>query len=106
MKASIPQTQGEALAQAFSTFDAQMKEYLTQRLAGFADQMRANMGVGQLHHIESDAALILFDLCRYLALSIEQQQRVLGPSQAYIDVLESTHVTVESFFQSAILIDA
>ena len=106
MTTSTPQTPGAALSQALNVFDAQMKAYLAQRLVGFTDQLRMDMGEAQLHHIESDAALILFDLCNYLGLAVDQQHQVLGPSMTYVDVLAGNYETVESFFQAAALIDA
>ena len=105
-KTVAAQTQGAALTLAFNAFDAQLKDYLAQRLASFANQLRADLGDEQLHNIESDAALLLSNLCEYLGLSPDQQSQVLGVSVAYIDVLEGNFASAEAFFDAAALIDA
>ena len=91
MTTSMPKTPGAALSQALNVFDAQMKAYLTQRLTGFADQLRTDMSEARLHRIEMDLALVLFDLCTYLGLSADQQHQVLGSSMAYVDVLAGNY---------------
>lgn len=98
MTTSTSQTPGAAPSQALNVFDTQMKAYLAQRLAGFADQLRTDMSEARLHRIEMDAALVLFDLCNYLGLSVDQQHQVLGASMTYVDLLVGNYETIELSF--------
>jgi hypothetical protein len=103
MKKTAPQTDGQVPAGAIKTLDDHFKDYLAQRLTGFADHLRADLDDGQdLQHLESDAALLLSNLCEYLSLSIEHRAQVLGPqATAYINILEGNSPIVEDFFEAA-----
>jgi hypothetical protein len=103
MKKTAPQTDGQVLTGVVKTLDDHFKDYLAQRLTGFADHLRAELDDGQdLHDLESDAALLLSNLCEYLGLSTEHCAQVLGPqATAYIDILEGNSPTVEAFFEAA-----
>jgi len=102
-KKTAPQSDGQQPAGVVKTLDDHFKDYLALRLTGFADQIRADLGDDQdLQHLESDAALLLSNLCEYLDLSAEHRAHVLGPqTTAYIDVLEGNYATVEALLVAA-----
>ena len=103
MKKTAPPTDGQVLTGMVKTLDDHFKDYLAQRLIGFADHLRAELDDGQdLQHLESDAALLLSNLCEYLGLTPEQCAQVLGPqAAAYINILEGNSPIVEDFFAAS-----
>jgi hypothetical protein len=106
-KKTAPQSDGQQLAGVVKTLDDHFKDYLTLRLTGFADQLRADLDDDQdLQHLESDAALLLSNLCEYLDLNTEHRAQVLGPqAAAYIDVVEGNYATIEVGFEAAVAIE-
>jgi len=62
------------LGRLFNKLDAAFKDSVTRMLAGFADQLRGDLDDGEdFHHLETDAAYLLSNLCEYWGLSAEQR---------------------------------
>lgn len=105
MKKTDPQTEGQLLTGVIKTLDDHFKGYLALHLTGFANYLRAELEDDQdLQHFETDAALLLSNLCEYLKLTDEHRAQVLGPQPAaYVAVLEGNYPTVEAFCEASLL---